>query len=424
LQPPKDIFVNIPDIDFTRIRSLGPGGQREGYEQFICEQVAQEQPTPAAKFVSLHGAGGDGGVECYWTLPNGTEHGWQAKYWTTRSDVDKSQLDKSIKAALAQHPKLTKYSIAIPADPTGKTAGRGKSLLEKINDDGGWLEGWKTTAAEHGMTVEFEVEWATNIVTRLERLDINGIQRRYWFDADILTAQWWRDRRQDAVEAARPRYMPELNIEVPAAKFIAALCSDDEWWTVVSGQLDEINRSISRARQARKTAVADIDAAAGAAAKVIEVLAASRTTRTTPGVDELAHALDEASSAAINEESVEVAALNAKYPDQDWDTPGWRQFQAEYMVSFPAEAVDALRELGAKLVAAADLLTGPIGRVAAAQVALMTGAAGVGKTYLAIDAVVRRLAQDRPSVMMHGRWFTNTDPLRVPNRMINMLAVG
>ena len=41
----------------------------------------------------------------------------------------------------------------------------------------------------------------------------------------------------------------------------------------------------------------------------------------------------------------------------------------------------------------------------------MTGAAGIGKTYLAIDAVAQRLTKGRPSVMMHGRWFTNTDPL-------------
>ncbi len=94
--------MNIPDIEFTRIRSLGPGGQRDGYEQFICQQVAQGPPTADAKFVSLHGAGGDGGVECYWMLPDGTEHGWQAKYWTTHADVDKAQLDKSVEAALDQ----------------------------------------------------------------------------------------------------------------------------------------------------------------------------------------------------------------------------------------------------------------------------------------------------------------------------------
>jgi len=121
--------VNIPDIDFTRIRSLGPGGQRDGYEQFICQQVAQEPPTTDAKFVSLHGAGG-GGVECYWTLPDGTEHGWQAKYWTSHADVNKAQLGKSVKAALDQHPNLAKYTIAIPADPTGRTGTKGTSAGE------------------------------------------------------------------------------------------------------------------------------------------------------------------------------------------------------------------------------------------------------------------------------------------------------
>lgn len=75
--------MNIPDIDFTRIRSLGPGGQRDGFEQFNCQQVAQEPPADDAKFVSLRGAGGDGGVECYWTFPDDNEHGWQTKFWTT-----------------------------------------------------------------------------------------------------------------------------------------------------------------------------------------------------------------------------------------------------------------------------------------------------------------------------------------------------
>ena len=133
--------MNIPDIDFARVRSLGGGGQRDGFEQFICELVVQEPPDADARFVSLHGAGGDGGVECYWTLPDGTEHGWQAKYWINRAAVDKSQLDSSVKAALTNHPDLTKYTIAIPTDPTGRTGGNGKSLLEKINDHGGWLDG-------------------------------------------------------------------------------------------------------------------------------------------------------------------------------------------------------------------------------------------------------------------------------------------
>ncbi|MCK9877867.1 hypothetical protein MXD59_19145 [Frankia sp. Ag45/Mut15] len=415
--------MNIPDIEFTRIRSLGPGGQRDGYEQFICQQVAQESPTAGARFVSLYGAGGDGGVECLWMLPDGTAHGWQAKYWTTHTDVDKAQIDGSVQAALDQHPNLTKYTIAIPADPTGRTGGRGKSLLEKINNPGGWLEGWNSMATARGMAVEFDFEWATDIITRLERLDITGIQRRYWFDADVLTAQWWEDRLQEAIDAARPRYMPKLNVEVPAARSIAALCSDDEWWAVVRNQIDEVDDSARRARNAKGEALsADLDAALDATTKVTDALASWHISRTTTGLNDLAHALDKASNIVSDLEALEVAAIDAKYPGDNWDTESWRQFQAEYQVSFPAAAVDALRELGEKLTGATRLLISPVGRLAGAQVALMIGAAGIGKTYLAIDAVVRRLGQVRPSVMLHGRWFTDRDPLTHLRDVLKMPA--
>ncbi|TRW47426.1 ATP-binding protein [Georgenia yuyongxinii] len=371
--------------------------------------------------MSLDGAGGDGGVECYWTLPDDTEHGHQAKYWTNHSDVDKTQLDNSVKAALKQHPKLTKYTVAIPADPTGRTGGRGKSLLEKINDPGGWLEGWNDMAAARLMAVEFEIEWATNIVTRLERLDATGIQRRYWFDADVLDAKWWNDRLEDAVNAARPRYMPELNVEVPAARCIAALCSDDDWWTGVAEQIDEVEKSARRVRRAKGDELAaGMDVVLEAAAKVTDALTAWHRTRTTSGFDDLAHALNDASNIVDTQETAETTAMDSQYSGENWDTASWRQWRAEYMVSFPTEGVDSLRELQEKLAETTDLLISTIGRLAGSQVALMTGAAGVGKTYLAIDAVAQRLAKGRPSVMMHGRWFTNTDPLMYLRDVLKM----
>lgn len=402
--------MNIPDIDFARVRSLGAGGQRDGYEQLICELVAQEPPHADAKFVSLHGAGGDGGVECYWTLPGGAEHGWQAKYWISHADVDKSQLDASVKAALTNHPDLTKYIIAIPADPTGPTGGKGKSLLEKINDPGGWLEGWQTMAADRGMTVAFEFEWATNTATRLTRLDTSGAQRRYWFDADVLSQQWWIDRLQDASDAARPRYTPELNVNVPAARSIAALCSDDEWWQAVLGQVDELTEVTRRLQHAGNDATAaDLGAARSAATTVIEALKTWERTRTDAEFRGLDETLTDAIAVVREQEAVEVERMNATH--ENWDTAGWRQYQSEYMVHFPAEAVDALRDLDGKLETATELLISPLGTLASSQVALMTGPAGIGKTYLALDAAARRLQRGLPSIVMHGRWFNDHDPL-------------
>lgn len=404
-----------------RIRSVGTSGQRGGFEQFICEQVAQEPPEPGARFVSLHGDGGDGGVECYWTLPLGDEHGHQAKYWTHHGDVDKTQLDKSVKAAVEQHPNLKKYTISIPADPTGPTGGRGKSLLERINDPGGWLEGWQKLATDRGMDVEFELEWETNIVDRLNRVDTSGAQRRYWFDVDVLSNRWWKDRSQEVIDAARPRYMPELNVEIPAARSIAALCSDDEWWQIVLVQADQITKAVKQLRYAEdEVLAADLDAARAAATKVTDAITAWNTSRTPAGLDDLEQALNEASAVIAAQEAAEVQAMDDKHGD--WDSEGWRQFQREYQVRFPAAAVDFLRELATKLAEVTASLISPEGKLAGAQVALMTGPAGVGKTYLAIDAVVRRLAKGRPSVMMHGRWFNDHEPLAHLRDVLQMPA--
>jgi len=414
-------LLNIPDMDFTRIRSLGVGGQRDGFEQFICEQVALDSPADGATFVSLFGAGGDGGVECYWTLPDGTEHAWQAKYWTGHAAVDKSQLDKSVRAAVANHPNLTKYTISIPADPTGRTGGSGRSLLEKINDAGGWLEGWQSMAADHGMTITFDFEWATNIATRLTRLDISGAQRRYWFDVDVLSQQWWKDRLQEATDAARPRYTPELNIDVPAGQSIAALCSDDEWWQVVLGQVDELTEATQRLQHAKDRAtVADLDSARCATTAVIDALKSWEHARTDGEFQSLDETLKTATAVAREQEALEVDRMNATH--ENWDTPGWRQYQSEYMVRFPAEAVDALRDVGARLATTTELLISSLGTLASSQVALMTGPAGIGKTYLALDAATRRLQRGRPSIVLHGRWFKDHDPLTRLRDVLQMPA--
>ncbi|UYQ78208.1 ATP-binding protein [Glutamicibacter sp. JL.03c] len=413
--------MNIPDIDYSRVRSLGPGGKRDGYEQFICELVAQEPPHADANFASLHGAGGDGGVECYWTLPDGTEHGWQAKYWTHHADVDKSQLDASVRAALTNHPNLTKYTIAIPCDPTGRTSGKGKSLLEKINDSDGWLNNWQTMASDREMTVVFEFEWASNTATRLARLDNSGAQRRYWFDADVLSHQWWMDRLQDATNAASPRYMPELNVNVPASQNIAALCSDDDWWDAVLEQVDELSEVSKRLQHARTDATAaDLGTVLDAATAVIQALKNWERARTEGEYRTLGTALTDTIAVVREQEAAETAQMNATH--EDWDTPSWRQYQSEYFVRFPAEAVDALRALDGKLETAAKLLISPLGTLANSQVALMTGPAGIGKTYLALDVVDYRLQRGLPSVMMHGRWFNDNDPLTHLRDVLQMPA--
>jgi hypothetical protein len=252
-------------------------------------------------------------------------------------------------------------------------------------------------------------------------LDASGAQRRYWFDADVLPLQWWADRLQDATQAAGPRYTPDLNVDVPAARSIAALCSDDEWWQVVLGQVDELAEARRGLQYASADASADgLGAARSAATTVIEALETWEHDRTVAKLQLLDETMKAAAAVVAEQEALEVDRMNATH--ENWDTAGWRQYQSEYMVRFPAAAVDALRDLMGKLRTTTDLLIGPLGTLASSQVALMTGPAGIGKTYLALDAAARRFQKGRPSVLMHGRWFNDHDPLTHLRDVLQMPA--
>lgn len=403
--------MNLPDLDFSRIRSAGPGGQREGFEQFTCQLAAQDLPAEGGTFHRLHGAGGDGGVECFWQLADGNEHGWQSKFWTDHADVDKSQLDSSVKTALNLHPRLTRYTIAIPTDPTGRTAGRGLSVHEKVYNSGGWLDGWKKMASDRGMSVEFIVEWKTNLLTRLESVDGSGVQRRYWFDADVLTEQWWHARLDEAVETARPRYVPELTIDVPAATSIAAMCTDPEWQTAVSEARNKLTEALTRVQGSLSDGLeADLASAYASGQLVSKATSEWRHAGAATARDHLTAEVERARAEVGEQEQKEKLAMTRAHGDS-WDSESWRQFMREYQVSFPAEPVDSLRELLTALGEITALVSGPVGQLAGEQVALMTGAAGMGKTYVALDVAARRLEQRKPSVVVHGRWFTDGDPL-------------
>ena len=122
-------MLKTKKIDFKQIAPRN-GSQTDAFEEFCCQIARHSAALPAgSEFVRFRGAGGDGGVECIWRLPNGDEWGWQAKFMFNLSKA-KAALDKSITTALELHPKLVKYTICLPFDLTGPTARKGKSQLE------------------------------------------------------------------------------------------------------------------------------------------------------------------------------------------------------------------------------------------------------------------------------------------------------
>ncbi|MBY4890729.1 hypothetical protein K5Y32_22645 [Pantoea sp. DY-15] len=94
--------------DFTRIR-IHDGSQDNGFEELVCQLAHLYPPAGYDTFIRKEGAGGDAGVECYWVLKDGSEYGWQAKYFTgALTDSQWGQVNESVITALKKHPRLTR----------------------------------------------------------------------------------------------------------------------------------------------------------------------------------------------------------------------------------------------------------------------------------------------------------------------------
>jgi predicted ATPase len=198
-------------IDFSKIRSY-KGSQSAGFEELICQLGRRDQSHDSLEFRRVEGAGGDGGVEAYWKKRDGSEIGYQAKYFLKSGDIDWSQVDKSVKKALQIHTKLSRYVIAIPCDLTDKKGTKGKTGWEHWETH---KATWNSWAAEQGVTVDFEVWSASDILDRLTQSNAYGLER-FWFGRVEFSNEWYQKYINEAVARLGERYHPEDHVNVTA----------------------------------------------------------------------------------------------------------------------------------------------------------------------------------------------------------------
>ncbi len=150
----------MPEIDFTRIRTLGEG-QNEAFEELCCQLARRDDGVPPGSTPRrIRGAGGDGGVEFLWVLPGGEKRGIQAKFFENLKGK-KPQLEESFKQAIANHPELRRYTFCFPfqlGGPTGARASeRGRQRTSETVKLEGWIAEWESFAASEG--VEVTIGW-------------------------------------------------------------------------------------------------------------------------------------------------------------------------------------------------------------------------------------------------------------------------
>jgi len=417
----------MPEINFQQIRPFN-GGVREAFEELCC-QIFHRLTAPEVELNSTYqrfrGAGGDGGVEALWISPNGGKWGLQAKYFDSLGTSQFAQMTESLQQAVGNHPELRRYTFCIPFNPTGPTArgSRGKSQNEKLSD---WIQNSRQKLHTNGLDVVIDV-WPESVLRdRLLAVDVNGGLRRYWFDSDVMGWDWFAARLDEAKVQAGRRYTPTLSVDVPAFAALEAFSCTDKWQKRTEILLTSLRKTISSWHQIISTSSSLSEECRDLAASISSQLSQLESELRKASLWDQHLNLEAISShvehllqASQQAERFFLDDLVANHGDNA-DTPGFRQVEAEYNVSFPAAKLDTSRELLAVLRKLEEWLESPDARLPRSKVMLLRGSAGVGKTHAIIDHALHRYSEGQLCLVFYGEDFAGGEPWEVMVRKLGL----
>lgn len=401
---------------------LDATGVRGAFEEFCC-QLFRRAPevNPNSRYRRIRGDGGDGGVEACWTTLAGDVWGLQAKFFDALGAKQKTQLTESVRQATANYPGLTRYTICLPfilTATTGAKAGKPKpGQHEKISQ---WISEWQLELATAGRSVQFDIWDESELLGRLAAADTTGGLARYWFDQEALTPAWFAERLTEAKAQAGPRYSPELTVATPLDEALQAFGRSElwtrkidrlsvkysdklDWWRkTAEGKLEVLSSSPEELTEESKALVEAADPLERRLSEAAE----------TPELLTLSEFRDAVSLSIARGTALEPKIKQALLTQhgENADSPGFRQWRAEYMADFPMAPLDRVRDLLAVLSEIETLALQPEGQLPAATAMMVRGEAGIGKTHGILDAAVRRQASGLPSLALFGEDFTDQDP--------------
>lgn len=391
-----------PKLNFIGIRSHR-GTQMGGFEELCCQLAALEDPAVGSCFIRK-GPGADQGLECYRTYLDGDEVGWQAKYFINGFESGQvSDLNDSLKRALAAHPQLKKFVVCLPIDLRDNRSGNKKSEVQRFE---GWRDTCVAAAASIGRDLIIELWSASSIEERLSRDNPMYSGRAfYWFDAIRFSSRWFREKFDIVRSNLGERYSPESHVDLPIQQRLCAISRDSEllkapleWAAKIMYNLDGATASLGR-----------------------------------EGLQQVAHTVREA--CAPLQESLSAPPAP---PEESVPIDSWRALCTTTLTTV-AEALEELAKRGSdpgmhiarddlfKLYATVQLVKNELGsgawRVVNEKELLISGPAGIGKSHLLAEFGTRQLESDRPFVLILTNSLTEGDPWHQIRGLLDLSGV-
>lgn len=392
---------NSLDLDWATILPLN-GSKQDSFEE-LCTQLARSSCPPGFEFVRKGRP--DSGVEAFAVNSHGGEWAWQAKYFDSMRASQWTQLDESVKAALAGHPKLTRYFACIPLDLAD---GRAPATISARQQ---WIDRkskWSQWAAKRGMAVEFVWQGSHELLEQLARPDNEGCLR-FFFGGRYLDQAWFDARLSEAIKAAGPRFTPELNVTLDINENFEAFGRTTEFFDGVRSLACNVRDRIrGHAFSLTRHPSAEFVAKTQAARKSCEnALRHFKDLSDDPVRPQPLAGLVEALRDAINN----TGDVLSEYRGQQSSAAAEpRAASSGARAERESDHSHMLRELLSDLHVAFSHVLKWNGTVTS-RLVILSGDAGTGKTHLLCDLASQRLAKGRPTLVLMGqRFLSTTDP--------------
>ncbi len=384
-------------LNWNDIRPLN-GSQANGFEE-LCAQLARAESPDGAKFVRKGTP--DAGVECYCILPDESEWGWQAKYFLNMEAFQWPQLDTSVKTALNKHPALVRYFVCIPYDLPDARIGGQISAMERWDQHVKKWEGWAQERC-----VEFVWWGESELIKRLSNEHINRLY--FWFGQRGFDNEWFQARLDEAVQAAGPRYTPEVHIDLPIARDLELFGRTESAFDAVKSLAREIRKELQYANSSDSTQedpskIPALDDLLEAGKKILKTFSL------------LEYIPDDTLPfAAITKEIEAVNCLASKawkilfglareYDAKHQEEDGYSRHRNNPF----AQRSHRIDRLQSKLREVRSTLS-HADEFANSKLMILRGKAGTGKTHLLCDFANRRISSKAPTVLLMGQHFDGT----------------
>ena len=384
------------------------GSQHIAFEELCCQLATYETVPPGSNF-TRKGAP-DAGVECYWTLPNGDDWGWQAKFFLSVPNTNQwRQMSDSLKTALEKHPRLTTYTICLPTDRDNPRIAQQDWFMDQWDQH---VAEWRDWANTKQMSVEFKYWGEHELWKRLCREEHRG-RHWFWFNHELFSQQWFKDRIIESTANAGPRYSPELNVELPISRLFDGLGRTPAFINRLSVLAGTIRRTASRASSKNAQDVAAneyislrviIDQMTNKSNAAEARGGPGRFGPAEPAVEtrrscNLGMYSDSGESSRRQERESASATKEQNQGQQPYNPPEDFSYVRHHLYELSRH----LREVN-------NFAQSNEARLANLPALLLVGDAGTGKTHLFCDVAAQRSSSDLPTVLLLGQQFGTGEP--------------